>query len=91
LPRSRRLWQSVRSAPPPAPRNLARLEGHRAWETTREPAEIIATAAGHLRRRRFRMVATADEVRAERGYLREVGNLAFHLSLLVLLVGIAAG
>ena len=74
LPRSRRLWQSVRSAPPPAPRNLARLEGHRAWETTR-----------------FRMVATADEVRAERGYLREVGNLAFHLSLLVLLVGIAAG
>jgi cytochrome c biogenesis protein len=50
LPRSRRLWQSVRSAPPPAPRNLARLEGHRAWETTREPAEIIATAAGHLRR-----------------------------------------
>lgn len=91
LPRSRRLWQSVRSAPPPAPRNLARLEGHRAWETTQEPAEIIATSAAHLRRKGFRVIATTDEVRAERGYLREVGNLAFHLSLLVLLVGIAAG
>ena len=91
LPRSRRLWRSVRSAPPPAPRNLARLEDHRAWETTQEPAEIIATAAAHLRRKGFRVIATTDEVRAERGYLREVGNLAFHLSLLVLLVGIAAG
>lgn len=91
LPRSRRLWQSVRSAPPPAPRNLARLEDHRTWETDQEPSEIIATAAAHLRGKRFRVVATTGEVRAERGYLREVGNLAFHLSLLVLLVGIAAG
>ncbi|WP_299929580.1 cytochrome c biogenesis protein ResB [uncultured Nocardioides sp.] len=91
LPRSRRLWQSVRSAPPPAPRNLARLEGHHSWTTSGEPAEIIATAAAHLRRRGFRVLTSTDEVRAERGYLREVGNLAFHLSLLVLLVGIAGG
>ena len=91
LPRSRRLWQSVRSDPPPAPRNLARLEDHRTWETTREPAEVISTAAAHLRSKGFRVVATGKEVRAERGYLREVGNLAFHLSLLVFLVGIAAG
>lgn len=91
LPRSRRLWQSVRSAPPPAPRNLARLEDHRTWEAPQAPAEVVATAAAHLRRQGFRVVATADEVRAERGYLREAGNLAFHLSLLVLLVGIAAG
>ena len=91
LPRSRRLWQSVRSAPPPAPRNLTRLEGHRSWGTTREPTEILATAAAPLRRKGFRVVTTGEEVRAERGYLREVGNLAFHLSLLVFLVGIAAG
>ncbi|WP_245927118.1 cytochrome c biogenesis protein ResB [Nocardioides silvaticus] len=31
------------------------------------------------------------EVRAEKGYAREIGNLAFHLSLLVLLVGVAGG
>lgn len=91
LPRSARLWKSVRSAPPPAPRNLARLEHHRTWVTESDPAALVAAAAAHLRRRRFRVVTTAEEVRAERGYLREVGNLAFHLSLLVLLVGIAAG
>lgn len=91
LPRSRRLWQSVRSDPPPAPRNLARLEDHRSWATRKDPAEVIATATAHLRSKGFRVVATEVEVRAERGYLREVGNLAFHLSLLVFLVGIAAG
>jgi cytochrome c biogenesis protein len=34
---------------------------------------------------------TATEVRAERGYARELGNLLFHLSLLVLLLGVALG
>ena len=91
LPRSRRLWQSVRSDPPPAPRNLARLEDHRTWDTARQPTEIIAAAAAHLRSKGFRVVATSEEVRAERGYMREVGNLAFHLSLLAFLVGIAGG
>lgn len=35
--------------------------------------------------------AVRAEVRAEKGYVREIGNLAFHLSLLVLLVGMAGG
>lgn len=91
LPRSRRLWQSVRDAPPPAPRNLARLEGHQSWRTARKPEEVLAAAAAYLRNAGFRVITTDGEVRAERGYLREVGNLAFHLSLLVFLVGIAAG
>src|SRR5690606_15716444 len=32
-----------------------------------------------------------DYVAAERGYLREAGNLVFHLAVLVVLVGVAAG
>src|SRR5690606_26491727 len=44
-----------------------------------------------LRARRFRVVVDQDSVRAEKGYLRELGNLVFHLSLLVLLVGVAIG
>ena len=32
-----------------------------------------------------------DAVSAERGYLREAGNLLFHLSVLVVLVGFAVG
>lgn len=91
LPRSLRLWRAIRSAPPVAPRNLGRMEDHRRLEVEQEPEAVLAAAADHLRRRRFRVVVTDSEVRAERGYLREVGNLAFHLSLLVLLVGIAVG
>ena len=37
------------------------------------------------------MVRRDDSVAAERGYLREAGNLVFHLSLLVLLLGVAIG
>ncbi|KRB73111.1 cytochrome C biogenesis protein [Nocardioides sp. Root190] len=91
LPRSLRLWRATRTPPPVAPRNLARLEDHHGWETDREAPMLLEAAARHLRKRRFRVVVTATEVRAERGYLREAGNLTFHLSLLVLLVGIAAG
>lgn len=35
--------------------------------------------------------ASTGEVRAERGYLRELGNLVFHTSIVAVLVGVAAG
>lgn len=91
LPRTRQLWRAARSSPPVAPRNLARLQGYGTWSTRRDAGELLEMAARHLRRRGFRVVADEDQVRAEKGYLREVGNLMFHLSLLVLLFGIAAG
>ena len=91
VPRCWKLWKSARSEPPRAPRNLTRLDHHRQWSTD-TPAEVVLDeAAAYLRRRRFRLVVDADQVRSERGFLREVGNLAFHLSLLVLLLGIAIG
>ncbi|WP_225754799.1 cytochrome c biogenesis protein ResB [Actinotalea sp. Marseille-Q4924] len=91
LPRAARLWQSVRAEPPRAPSNLARLDDHRRATVTAEPAEVLHAAAAHLRARRFRVVVDENSVRAEKGYLREVGNLVFHLSLLVLLFGVAIG
>lgn len=89
LPRCLRLWRSARAEPPAAPASLTRL-GH--YQRRRPPgssAEILAAAAGALRRRRFRVTTTATEVRAEKGFLREIGNLVFHLSLLLLLAGVA--
>ena len=91
VPRSVKLWRAARTPPPPAPRRLSRESGHRSWTSTRDERDVLDAAARHLRRRRFRVVQTGHEVRAERGYLREVGNLVFHLSLLVLLFGMAAG
>ena len=93
LPRCARLWRSVRAAPPPAPRHLNRLVDHQRWAPpgADDSARGLAAAAAELRRRGFRVETTPTEVRAERGYARELGNLLFHLSLLVLLLGVALG
>ena len=48
-------------------------------------------AAAALKKRRYRVVVGDDAVSAEKGYLREAGNLVFHLSVLVVLVGFAIG
>jgi cytochrome c biogenesis protein len=44
-----------------------------------------------LRHRRYRVDVHDDSVAAERGYLREAGNLVFHISLLFVLTGVAIG
>ncbi|MGX1505273.1 UNVERIFIED_CONTAM: cytochrome c biogenesis protein ResB [Streptomyces graminofaciens] len=44
-----------------------------------------------MKKRRFRADAVGDAVAAEKGYLREAGNLVFHVSLIVMLVAFATG
>lgn len=90
VPRCAQLWRDFRSAPPPGPRRLSREAGHRRGRVD-SPENALEAAAAHLRARRFRVIVTSNEVRAEKGRLRELGNLGFHLSLLVLLFGIAGG
>jgi cytochrome c biogenesis protein len=90
-PRSRQYWRTVRAGPPGAPRNLGRLPEHRRFETAADPVVVLSAAAGTLRRDRFRVVRHPDAVGAEKGYLREAGNLLFHVALLLVLVGVAIG
>jgi len=91
IPRVRVHLRAVRSLPPPAPRNLERLPVHQSAVVDVADARTVVTGvAASLAARRFR-VRTADDGRslaAEKGYLRESGNLVFHVSLLVLLVGL---
>lgn len=91
IPRSLSLWRAVRAAPEPAPRHLSRLELYETWTSPLPMDEVLKRTRSVLRRRRFRVNVVGAEVRSERGYVREVGNLTFHLSLLVLLVGVGAG
>jgi cytochrome c biogenesis protein len=91
VPRTFVYWRAMRSVPPTAPRNLSRLPDHASYDTDRPVAEVLDAAADALRARRYRVVASADAVSAEKGYLREAGNLLFHLSVLVVLVGFALG
>ncbi|WP_037674524.1 cytochrome c biogenesis protein ResB [Streptomyces griseus] len=89
-----RTWQFVgqlRGRPPGAPRRLTRLPAYTVWRTEAEPEEVREAALALLKKRRFRAHLTGDAVAAEKGYLREVGNLAFHTALIVLLVAFAWG
>ncbi|MFD4995032.1 cytochrome c biogenesis protein ResB [Streptomyces buecherae] len=89
-----RTWQFVgqlRGRPPGAPRRLTRLPAYTTWRTEAEPEQVLAAARTVLRGRRFRAHVAGDAVAAEKGYLREVGNLLFHLALIVVLVAFAVG
>ncbi|MFD6226512.1 cytochrome c biogenesis protein ResB [Streptomyces sp. NPDC060232] len=89
-----RAWQFVgqlRGRPPGAPGRLDRLPAHTTWRTGKTPQEVLALAKTLLGERRFRTEAGRDHVAAEKGYLREAGNLIFHVSLIVMLVAFAWG
>lgn len=85
--------RSLRAAPVAAPRNLARLPKHASATLTGAPGTLAATIIERLRgwRTVVREPDGAVEVSAEKGYLREFGNLAFHFALLGLLVAVAVG
>ncbi|HEV7145508.1 MAG TPA: cytochrome c biogenesis protein ResB, partial [Pedococcus sp.] len=91
LPRTKVHLKALRARPPRTPARLDRLPAHRTAEVPGSAEQVLAAAGEALRRRRFRVDVRADSISAERGYLRETGNLVFHLSLVVLLVAVAAG
>ncbi|MEU4351662.1 cytochrome c biogenesis protein ResB [Streptomyces sp. NPDC023838] len=89
-----RTWQFIgqlRGRPPGAPRMLTRLPAYTTWRTEAEPEQVRAAAAAMLKKRRFRTHVVGDAVAAEKGYLREAGNLIFHVSLILILVAFAVG
>lgn len=86
-------FRSMRAEPVAAPRNLSRLPKHHSVELAAEPAELAVTVQDRMRgwRTATRHKDGITEISAERGYLREFGNIVFHFSLLGLLVAVAAG
>lgn len=85
--------RSLRADPVAAPRNLGRLPKH---HTAQVDGDVTAVAEAMDRQlsgwRRFtRSEGAGTEISAEKGYLREFGNIVFHFSLLGLLVAVAAG
>jgi cytochrome c biogenesis protein len=94
VPRIRLYAHAARARPPRAPLNLARLAAFDSYLTEGSPSQVADRAAGVLRshRRRIARYDLPDGVRvvsAEKGYLREAGNLVFHVAVLVVLVGVA--
>ncbi|WP_405529734.1 cytochrome c biogenesis protein ResB [Streptomyces avidinii] len=91
VPRSWQFVGQLRGRPPGAPRRLDRLPAHTTWRTEKTPDEVLSYARTVLRAGRFRTEAGKGHVAAEKGYLREAGNLIFHVALIVMLVAFAWG
>ncbi|MFT4299237.1 MAG: cytochrome c biogenesis protein ResB [Aeromicrobium sp.] len=93
LPRTRVYLRALRARPPKAPQRFDRLPASGGFETAASPDDVVAAARRTLGRARIDVVSDGDtaEVRAERGYLREFGNLVFHVSIVVVLIGVATG
>ena len=97
-PRAIQHAKALRQPPARTPRNLTRLPASGVVvleEGGPSPEEAVARAQAWLRKRRYRVEhrpeAGGASVGAERGYLREIGNILFHVSLIGVLVFMAYG
>jgi cytochrome c biogenesis protein len=91
LPRARQHWRALRSTPPAPPQRLDRLPALRTTTVAGEPATVQASAEQVLRRRGYRVAVHPGGLGAERGYLKETGNLVFHLAIVVVLLAVSVG
>ena len=89
VPRIAHHWDAVRSEPIETPRNLSRFPAYLAKASKRDNS--LDAIAESLKSRRFRVKVSKTSVSAEKGYLRETGNLLFHISLLGVLVSVGLG
>ncbi|WP_022873393.1 cytochrome c biogenesis protein ResB [Nesterenkonia alba] len=94
IPRARKHYQQMTSPPPRTPRRLERLPEYGALELADDGPSLdqaLDDAAAVLKKRRYRVEKRETSVGAEKGYLKEVGNILFHVSLVGVLIFIAFG
>jgi cytochrome c biogenesis protein len=91
LPRTATYLRQLRALPDAGPGRLDRLPGHRAGPVDAAPSDVLDAAEAHLRSHLYRVRREPGALSAERGYLRETGNLVFHICLLTMLIGLGWG
>lgn len=100
VPRARAHYKAMRSQPPRTPKRLSRLPEYGtlvlAADAGIPASDAIADAAAMLKKRGYRVElrdvnGARPSLGAERGFLKEAGNLVFHTSLIGVLVCVAIG
>jgi len=100
IPRTKHHFLALRARPPATPARLARLAGFtvRTAPAGTDAAAAIASARGLLKSSGYRTALFDDtragktfSVSAERGYVRETGNLVFHFALVGILITVGFG
>jgi len=90
IPRTRHHVEALLARPPRTPMRLQRLIGYQEARSGADVETAVREGRRVLRRLGYRVERYGDSVSAERGYLRETGNLIFHVALvgILLTVGI---
>lgn len=88
LPRTKVHLEAVRAEPVNTPANLARMPVHRSLQLE---GDALGAAFQVLKANRYKTKQSSESVSAEKGYLRETGNLVFHLSLIGVLLAVGVG
>jgi cytochrome c biogenesis protein len=96
IPRTMHHINALRTPPPKTPARLDRLPGFvrtvSAQASDEDVAAGVASARTLLRTSGYRVrLFDGDSASAERGYLRETGNLVFHIALVGILVSVGLG
>ncbi|WP_017601075.1 cytochrome c biogenesis protein ResB [Nocardiopsis lucentensis] len=89
LPRAVAHARALRARPVRTPRHLGRMPYAARFSTDADPDTVLEQARKVLRG--YRVERYGDSLSSETGYLREAGNVLFHLALLGLLLALAAG
>lgn len=94
IPRLADHLRALRREPVRTPTNLERLPHH--WVGTQDISVSRGVTAVRQALRGWRIAVRSEQggtvaVSAERGYVREAGNLVFHFSLIGILISVAAG
>ena len=84
VPRTWHYAKEALSKPAPAPSGLTQLESYQ------EVSGNLEAVEKWLKENKFRITKDENGISAEKGYLRETGNLVFHLALIVILLGVGA-
>ena len=86
LPRSIDHAKNIFAQPPLTPKFLDRMEHF--TEIKKVDLDLVEK---YLRKKHYRIRREENSISAEKGYLREYGNLLFHLSLVMILIAVGIG
>ncbi len=87
LPRTKVHLNALRAKPVKTPETLSRMPVH----ILGDKQISLDTALEVLKQKGFRVAKQENSVSAEKGYLKETGNLIFHYALLAVLIAVGVG
>jgi cytochrome c biogenesis protein len=88
VPRTKVHFEALRAQPVQTPQNLKRMPVHL---QAQDQAGYLETALQVLKSKRYKVAMHQNSVSAEKGYIKETGNLVFHFSLIGVLIAVGVG